>query len=177
MPITYRRWCMKNNLFYRFYFNVAKLPSYFTYTVLHGWPLERNKQNAVQCFKQLYSKHAAQFHVFESILQNTPCFIEVLLRKCLTHSEHRACRGRDLQPLRSGKKSWKRASATPEHPPPPPPPPSRALGQVKLQEKYILTSSKSKHLRFKVQKSAFTKQHASFTLVKLLKKLCNALGP
>jgi len=100
-------------------------------------------------FKQLYSKHAAQFHVCKSILQNIPCFIEVLLRKCLTHTQRAPRMQKERrQPLRPGKYFGKRASAaTDEHHPP-------------IQEKYILTSSKSKHLWFKVQKSAFTKQHA-----------------
>ncbi len=71
-------------------------------------------------------------------------------RKCLTHRA-RACRGRDVSRCLKTCKCPTRWTA---------PPLTCSRPQVKLEEKYILTSLHSKHLQCKVQKSPFTKQHA-----------------
>lgn len=73
-----------------------------------------------------------------------------LRRKCLTHRAPRMQRER-RQPVFENVQVPHQMNISPSH----------ALGpQVKLEEKYILTSLNSKYLQLKVQKSPYTKQHA-----------------
>lgn len=143
---------MHEYLFYRFFFNGAKLASYFTYTVLHGWPLER-EINKMQCnvlnnfIQGMLHNFMFASQYYKILHASLRCYLESVRHTASTaHAEGETSAAAIREEV-----FWKRASVTPdEHPP------SRALGHKLNSEEntfWHLRNQKTCDSRYKSQHS------------------------